>query len=260
MLRRVLTAYAVEVEKALRMKQVYLGPALVLLAVCCAPLGHEMAKDGQSDYGFVAHVVPLALELGLFLLLVLSAGAISSEQGTGSIRLVLVRPLLRHEYLMAKFGLCFTYAMGLTLVAVGGAWMLAAVLGDLRGVNYGGELLYTHTEMARLLVIGALLSLLPQAAAVAFSLLISVSTRSPVAAVSTTVGLWLIVDMLKHPLGIHRFVFTSYLDTWQVFADRCDAIETAWVPQVYWAVATSVLSCAVFMVLAAFVLRRRNLT
>jgi len=261
MMRRVWAAYAVEVSKAIRSKAAYVGPALVLLAVICAPFVHPIHRGDTSAYRYIAYVTPLALDfLGFLLVLVYCAGLVSPELNSGAIRHVLVRPLRRHEYLLAKLMTGMSYALVLTLLVAVGSWSIAFAQGDLLGIEDGGELVYTDDQMLRAYVLGALAGLAPQFAAAAYALMISVCTRSTVAAVGAAAGIWIVLDMVKYPLHMDAFVFSTYLETpWQVFINRCDAIDTSWFPAMGYCLGSSVACVIVCSAVAALVLRRRNL-
>ena len=262
MIRRIWIAYTVEFPKALQRSQTFLGPALVMAAVMGAAFVCGVSTDGVSDYGYIAYVTPLALNfLGFILLLIFCAGLLSQEMQSGSIRQVLVRPLYRHEYVLAKMLLGMTYAATLTILVALGSWCIASALGELTGVTYGGELIYTKEEMRTAYVLGALLGLAPQAAAVAYAVMFSALTRSTVGAVSGAVGLWLLIDLVKHPLQIERFVFFSYIESpWQVFAGRCDAIDVSWFPMVWYCLGTSAASAVVCAGVAMLVMHLRSLS
>src|SRR5690606_15584471 len=102
-MRRIVNAYQVELLKALHLKSTYLGLGLVAAAVLSAPLLHPLTRDGRSDYAFIAFVTPATINLlGLVLLLAWCAGLVCTEVSSGTVRLVLVRPLRRWEFLAAK--------------------------------------------------------------------------------------------------------------------------------------------------------------
>ena len=262
MLRRIWIGYRVELAKAVRQRFTYVGPVLVVAAVLLAILVHPVSRDQRSDYDFIAFATPMALNLlGLLLLLTFCAGQVSFELGSGSIRTLLVRPLLRHEFIAAKLLLGGTYALCLTLLTAGTSWGIAYALGDVGGVEYGGEVLYTDAEMVTSYLIGVALALAPQAAVVAYATMMSTLTRSTGAAVGSAIGLWLLMDMGKHALGVAPFLFSSYVETpWQVFAGHCDGLESAWFPSAGYCLLTSGAACVVFVSTACFVLSRRNLT
>lgn len=258
---RVWNAYKIEVMKALRLKFTYAGPVLVMLVVLCMPLVRTIDRDGVSDYAFIAYVTPVALNLlGLLILLAYCANQISTEMASGTIRMVLLRPLRRHEFLIAKLLLGMTYAAVLTLSASGASWAIAFALGDLGGVSFGGEVIHTTSQMVATYLVCMLLGLLPQFAAASFAIMISTFTRSSGAAVGTTVGIWLVADIVKHPLRVAPFLFSTYIETpWQVFASRCDGVETSWYPEALYVAATSTVSLFLFAAIAIYVLSRRNL-
>ncbi|MBN2307568.1 MAG: ABC transporter permease subunit [Candidatus Hydrogenedentes bacterium] len=261
MIRRVWIAYTLELAKAIRAKSTYVGPALVILAVLCTLLVHPVQQDGRSDYEFVAKATPLALNLlGWLLLLTYCAGLVSSELGSGSIRLLLVRPLLRREFLAAKLLHGMTYALVLTLCAAGTSWVVALTRGELVGVGFGGEVMYTAGQMLRAYLIGAALALIPQFAAVAYAVMASTLTRSTGAAVIATVGVWVLVDFVKYPLRVAPFLFSTYLEApWQTFADRCNGFSTPWLPMGYYCLGTSLAALILFSCVATAALNRRNL-
>lgn len=261
MIKRVVNTYEVEVAKAVRRKFTYLGPALMVLAVCCGPAMRPIARDGMSDYAFIAYVTPMALNLlGLLMLLMYCAGLIASELGNGSICFTLLRPVRRHEYLLAKLLLGMSYATVLTATVAVTSWLLTYAFGELTGVTWGGAVTYTHIDMLRSYVCGALLVQLPLWAAAAFAIMVSTLTSSAGAAVAATVGVWILVDMAKHPLHMAPCLFSSYLETpWRVFVNHCDGIPAPWFPDTIYVIATSVVSIAVFTTVSVSVLARRDL-
>lgn len=261
MIRRILVTYLAELQKAARRKQTYVGPLLVFIVVCCATIKYPIARDTVSDYAFIATAVPLALDiLGLLLLLIYCGGLVASELSSGTIRLVLVRPLHRHEFLAAKLLHGMTYAILLTAVASIASWGIALALGDLAGVSYGGEIVYTGREMIEAYALGILLGLLPQFAAVAFAIFVSTCNRNVGAAIGTTVGFWFLVEAVKYPLGIAKFLFSTHLTSvHQVFIDYAQGMPGRWFPAVGWSAATSLVALVLFAGLAALVLGRRNL-
>ena len=262
MIWRVWTAYSVEVTKAARLKRTYLGPLLILVLIGCATLGHPVSRDGVSDYAFIAYVNPVALGfLGFLTVLVYCGVLVSAELSSGSIRLALLRPIHRHEYIAAKVLIAFSYVILTVLAAVVGSWGLVFALGDLSGVSYGGELLYTRESMMIAYGVGISLALVPQLAGAAFAVMVSTLTRSMVGALLFVSGAWVLVDMVKYPLGIERFVFTTYLEApLQVFASRCDAVEVPWFPMTWYCLGTSVPVIIVSGAVAMFALHRRNLS
>jgi hypothetical protein len=259
---RILVTLGVEISKAMRLKQTFVGPFLILMILLGGLLSQPVGRDGYQDYTYIAYVTPIALNnLGFLLLLIYAATLISSELGAGSIRQILIRPILRWEYVAAKFLLGMGYALLLSLLTGAGAWTVTYTLGDLHGITFGGELLVSPESLLLAYLGGLALGLLPLWAGVALGIAISVCTRSAVTAVSVTVGLWILIDLLKYPLGIEAYVFTTYLEgVWQVYNERCLGLDGAWTPMAYYTIGSSLAVIAVSFATAITVLERRNIT
>lgn len=261
MIHRVVNAYLVECIKAMRSKSAYVGPVLVVVMAAFAPLMQPIREDGASAYGFIAFATPMALNLlGLLLILTYCAGLVSSETSNGTIRMILVRPLHRHEFLIAKLLHGMTYAALLTVLVALATWTIAALRGKLDGVEYGGEMLYTSTHMIAMYGLGALVVLLPQFAAVSYALMLSTLVRSTGAAVGAAIGIWIVLDAIKYPLHVAPFLFSTYLESpWYVFTMNSEGIDASWTPELYYCLATSLGSIVVFTAIAIYALRRRNI-
>ncbi len=261
MLKRIWLLYRIEIAKALRRRQSYAGPLLLVLVVLLSTLIHPISRDGSADYGFIAYVTPLALGfLGYVMLLIFSASLVASELEHGAVRATLVRPVTRDEFLAAKLLTGYSYAALLTAVVAVASWTIAWIQGELLGVHLGGELVYTGDSMVAAYAAGALLGLLPQCAGVTLAILFSTASRSATAAISLSLGTWIVLDLIKYPLGIAPLVFTTYLETpWQVFSQRCDALDYPWLPMAWHCALASLLVIATASLLALAIFRRRNL-
>ncbi len=261
MMQRVINAYLVECSKALRSKSALVGPLLVAIMALLTPFIQPISDDSASAYNFIAFATPMVLNLlGLLLILTYCAGLVSSEMSSGTIRLILVRPLRRHEFLLAKLLHGMTYALLLTAIVAAATWIIAAIKGKLAGIEYGGEMLFTSTHMASTYALGASVVLAPQFAAVAYSVMLSTLVRNTGAAVGAAIGIWIVLDTVKYPLHIAPFLFSTYMESpWQVFTMNCEGMDATWTPTLYYCLATSLVSIAVFTAVSIFALRRRNI-
>ena len=262
MIGRILNALSVEIIKAVRTPVTFIAPAAVSLTVLAAPLTHAMAHDGESDYAFLAYAIPLAVNvIGLTLILIYCSGLIAGELASGTIRTVLVRPLLRHEFLLAKFALGAGYAVMNLCLAIVLALFLVVLMGDLNGIQIGGEVIYSNAEMMKALALASALELLPLFAAISMAFLISVSTRSSVLAATLTIAIWLFVELVKYPLHFWRFSFTTYFETpWNIFSEMCDGFSVRYFPELFWMFGATGVAFAIFMGLSFLLMSRRDLT
>ena len=260
MLKRVWTMYTVEIDKAVRQRTTWGGPVLIVLSMVLALIYKPVHQDSVSDYAFIAYATPLALNMiGFLLLVVFSAGLLAQEIGQGQTRMMLTRPILRRDYIFAKLLTGMTYAVLLAALAFTLGWGIPLLFGDLQGVTIGGELLYTAEHMFMVSLLGALLSLAPLFAAVSVSLAISALSRSAASAITIAVGLFLLLDAVKHPLGIARFVFTTWLEgSWQVFVNESMGIDVSWWPMAGYTLITSGAVFILSTVVSLLVIHRKN--
>ena len=259
--RRVAVVYRVELTKAIRQRQTYVGPLLLALVVLLSTLAQPLSKDDVGDYDFIAYVTPLALNfLGFVLLLSYVGGLFATELGRGTLRALLLRPVYREEVYVAKFLIGCSYSVVLTATVAIMSWVTTIVFGDLYGIQVGGELLYTTDDMVRAYFAGALLALAPQWAGVALGLLFSSLTRHASTAVSLSIGTWIVLDLVKYPLGIAPLVYTTYLETpWHVFTSRCDGLEGYWMPETAYCLASSIVVIVLALATGMVLFARRNL-
>jgi ABC-type transport system involved in multi-copper enzyme maturation permease subunit len=260
MIRRVLIACGAEWTKYSRMPLPYVGLALVIGLTIATLYVHPIRHDDASDFAFIGQAVPAALNLAGFLLtLIYSAALVSGEVASGTIRTVLVRPIQRHELLVAKLLNGMAYTALLAAASIVTAWICGAAFGELSGVSFGDELMYTTTEIYGAIALAALLNLMPHFAAVAYAVFVSTATSRPAASIGIAVGAWLLVDYVKHSAGASAFVFTSYLDqAWMVFQDRCNALDTPFFPEAIFGVVICFAWFVVFNLASIFIIGRRS--
>lgn len=261
MIGRVWLLYRIEIIKALRRRQAYMGPLLLVVVVLCSTLVHPMARDGVADYGFIAYVTPLSLGfLGYIMLLLFCSSLIAPELERGAVRGTLLRPVTREDFLTAKLLTGFSYAALLTATVALASWGAARLRGDLLGVHIGGELVYTSGQMMWSYAGGTALSLLPQWAGASLAILFSTACRNTTTAIGLSLGTWIVADLVKYPLNIAPFLFTTYLEApWQVFSYRCDALSYAWFPMAWQCALSSSAVIALSIVLSLAIFKRRNL-
>ena len=259
MIGRIWTAYLIELAKAVRTKTTYVGPVLMLAAVV-ATAAYRIRQGQALDFSFIAFATSASLAVpGLLLVLTFCAGLIASELHSGTIRMLLIRPIRRSELLVAKWCLGFTYAVVLLGVVALSAWIGAWTTGGAAGVTLGGEVVYTQVEMERAYLYGMALSLFPMAAAVAYAILISTLLPSPGPALATTVGSWLLIDLIKYPLHVQTYLFWTFWSTpWQPFRDFCDGLPADWMNGLIACLVTAILTTLICLSASVLVLRRRN--
>ncbi|HPO14842.1 MAG TPA: ABC transporter permease [Candidatus Hydrogenedentes bacterium] len=275
MLHRVWVIFIVELQKTMRLKHTLAGPFLLGILILCAPLLHPVSRQslGEYDqianqgYALIAFITPRAMGVLAFLFtLLFSAALISPELHSGNIRQIFIRPLHRYEFVIGKLLLGCSYAILLLMTTVALSWGTAYALchlsgSRLAGITFGGELLYTATQMRNAYLIGFLLSMAPLFATAAFGLMISSMTRNTVQAISLAIGSWILVDALKYPLRFDRFVFFSYLEKpWQGFIQQCSGADAVWFPMTWECLAVSITTTLLCTAVAILITWRRDVS
>lgn len=261
MIQRILRIYQVEIIKSVRLKSTFIGPALVLLVVLFAPLVFPIQSDNNSDFGFLAYSLPLAINvIGHFLILIYTTNLISSEIASGTACFILTHPIRRVEWYIAKVLHGFTYVLFINACAVVTASLVVFLAGNLTGVHFGGELIYSNKDMFKALSICLLLTLIPQFTTVTFGLLISSITKSPGTAAIIAVGIWLLGEGIMHPFQWSDWLYFSYADyPWTVFADMCDAFDGSFFPKAYQGIAVSTIYFSFFTFISIKIIARKHL-
>lgn len=259
---RIGLAFQAECHKSLRLKSLWIAPLLLGLCVVVVSLRYPLAESTSVRHLYLADVLPLVTNLlGFALLLLFAANQIAGERAGGTLRQLILRPIGRVEWFAAKFLASLAYGAWLTLTAALVAWARAAMAGPMSGIVLGGEVLFTEFAMLESLVLGLALGFLPLAAGAAVAMAVSTLTRSTAAASAIVLGGWFALDAIKYPLGIDRYVFTSYLDTGlKVFAARCEGFDAPWAPEAHWAIAVCMATILVALVAGAWRMRVMNVT
>ncbi|MFH8223853.1 ABC transporter permease [Streptomyces sp. NPDC018057] len=193
--------------------------------------GSQVAGGGGEGPAFIAQITnnglflvftALAATLPFFLPLavgVVAGDAIAGEAGSGTLRYLLVAPAGRTRLLLTKYATVMVFCLAATLVVAASALAVGALLfplGDLTTIS-GTEITFTEgLGRALLIAVAVALSLTGVAA---LGLFVSTLTSSGVAAMATTVGLLItvqIVDQIPQLHAVQPYLFPHY---WLSFAD-----------------------------------------
>ncbi|MFE6403315.1 ABC transporter permease [Streptomyces alboflavus] len=187
--------------------------------------------DGGGGPAFIAQVTnnglflvftALAATLPFFLPMaigVVAGDAIAGEASAGTLRYLLVAPAGRTRLLLAKYAAALTFCLVATLVVAASALAVGALLFPLGEVTtISGTRISFSDGLLRALLI-ALVVAASLIGVAALGLFVSTMTSSGIAAMATTVGLLItvqIVDQIPQLHAIHPYLFSHY---WLSFAD-----------------------------------------
>ncbi|MEU0006570.1 ABC transporter permease [Streptomyces sp. NPDC006314] len=206
-------------------------PVLVGIAVKIETGGSPGGRGGGEGPAFITQITnnglflvftALAATLPFFLPMavgVVAGDAIAGEAGAGTLRYLLVAPAGRTRLLLTKYTTVMTFCVLATLVVAGSALIVGALLfplGDLMTIS-GTRISFTE-GLGRALLI-ALVVATSLVGVAALGLFVSTLTNSGIAAMATTVGLLITVQILDQIPQLHALQPYFFSHYWLSFAD-----------------------------------------
>ncbi|WP_234381673.1 ABC transporter permease [Streptomyces sp. NRRL S-1521] len=193
--------------------------------------GSTIGGGGEGGPAFIAQITnnglflvftALAATLPFFLPMaigVIAGDAVAGEANAGTLRYLLVAPAGRTRLLLAKYATTLTFCLVATLVVAVSALVTGAILFPLGEVTtISGTRMSFGEGLLRALLI-ALVVAASLVGVAALGLFVSTLTSSGIAAMATTVGLLItvqILDQIPQLHALHPYFFSHY---WLSFAD-----------------------------------------
>lgn len=252
----------------LRMRLPYVGVVCnALLALVAKQSVESFSQPGEltfSGYFSASLNLTSTLTTPLFAT-IFAAMLVAGETSRGTLRTVLVRPVSRWDFLLAKFLVAVTY-----LVVLVTANLVPALL---IGKNYPLESAFDRnieipppSEQAVVYLTAIGLALIPQIAAVAFGFVISVIAKNVGTAVGMAVGLLLSIQAAKEfvqigDVEVRRYVFSSYFDEpFRIASTKISGVYEVWGQErIYLLLATSLATIAICLFISFWTFLRRDL-
>ncbi|MEZ5082989.1 MAG: ABC transporter permease subunit [Bacteroidales bacterium] len=232
----------IELFKVFTRKRSYIGFIAIIVIVLVVQAA--MLWEGQSMYEFitknlsdafymqgnlvngylVTYLVLNFLWVHVPLLIVIVTGdLLSGEAQGGTFRLLLSRPVSRTKFVTAKFLAAITYTLVLmvlfALISLGlGLWIFGK--GDLMVFFYSVNILPEHDMLWRF-IFAFIYGFIGMSCIASLSLLLSAMTRNSLGPILSTMAIIIFFTLIStFNFSIFRilrpFLFTSYLDSWQM--------------------------------------------
>ena len=165
----------------------------------------------NNAYGFFVDGLTTGLTMLGLLLVAQGAYSFSYDRDVGSIRHLLIRRVSRSSVLTAKLIHLHLLALLSVLLLLTTSYLLSGMLWEYAAIVEDGFELISEQEIREEIGLGLRLALVPLPAAIAFGLLISVSTQSATQAITTALGITLAVDIFKGLLGdMANYLYASF--------------------------------------------------
>lgn len=224
MFARIFRIVLVEGYKITRQNLLYIALALICLAVLgsvCADKIFTSADEPTSGFTVLARAALNGFKIGAILLLIFGSLMIAGEMTSGTIKMVLIRPYRRSEWILAK-ALTLMILVLVTMVVVEILGLL--VVWQAYGFTDVADPIikdYIHLEkaiMLRYLVYSFVLVILPLIAIALLGLFISSLLEHVGSAVALAILFYLALDYLVIGLfdNLAPYCFTYYLDWYLV--------------------------------------------
>ncbi|WP_208853126.1 ABC transporter permease [Streptomyces albofaciens] len=207
-------------------------PVLIGIAVKIETSGGDGgAGGGSGGAAFVSQITnnglflvftSLAVTLPVFLPLavgVVAGDSVAGEAHTGTLRYLLVAPAGRTRLLLVKYATTLTFCLVATLVVAASALLTGALLFPVGEVTLlSGTTVPFGEGLLRALAVAAVVALSLVGVA-AIGLFVSTLTNSGIAAMATTVGLLIMVQILDTIPQLHAIQPYLFPHHWLSFAD-----------------------------------------
>ncbi|MEU7150597.1 ABC transporter permease [Streptomyces sp. NPDC045456] len=206
-------------------------PVLIGVAVKIETSGEGGGPGGSGGAAFVSQITnnglflvftALAVTLPVFLPLavgVVAGDAVAGEAHAGTLRYLLVAPAGRTRLLLVKYATTLTFCLVATLVVAVSALVTGALLFPFGEVTLlSGTTVPFGEGLLRALAIAVVVALSLVGVA-AIGLFVSTLTNSGIAAMATTVGLLIVVQILDTIPQLHAIQPYLFSHHWLSFAD-----------------------------------------
>ncbi|MEU7224148.1 ABC transporter permease [Streptomyces chrestomyceticus] len=206
-------------------------PVLIGVAVKIETSGEGGGQGGSGGAAFVSQITnnglflvftALAVTLPVFLPLavgVVAGDSIAGEAHGGTLRYLLVAPAGRTRLLLVKYATTLTFCLVATLVVAVSALVTGALLFPVGEVTLlSGTTVPFGEGLLRALAIAVVVALSLVGVA-AIGLFVSTLTNSGIAAMATTVGLLIVVQILDTIPQLHAIQPYLFSHHWLSFAD-----------------------------------------
>ena len=165
----------------------------------------------NNAYGFFVDALTTGLTMLGLLLVAQSAYSFRYDSDIGSIRHILIRRVSRGSVLTAKLIHLHLLALLSALLLLITSYAMSGMLWEYGAIVEDGFELISEQEIHEEIWLGLRLAMVPMPAAIAFGLLISVSSQSATQAVTAALGITLAIDIFKGLLGdMSNYLYASF--------------------------------------------------
>jgi len=276
MLDRILRLTKAELYKLSRQKFSFLLVLFVIFNAVLVGIGSRIfpaimsAMGGGGGALFDGYTFASVIETGTFssagagtiAMLAFSGSMVASETDSGTIKNILVRPIRRHEFILAKALALFIYCLLLVVLMTALSMAAGALIYGMGDISIAetGEVFRTRGEMLRNMCISSTMDIFSIYAVACLGLLVSVMIKNSGWAVITALVLYFPIMFLKNFEVFSPWVFTAYMDLGQNILREMVVVKSrTWLPELYTFFAVNIATVFVFLAASILIFSKKEI-
>lgn len=253
-----------EIYKMLHQKFIYLSIICVIVVVIISGIGIGYVlpenSDAGSGYLFMLISSRTAISMiGAVLILIFSSMLISNETSFGTIQMMLINPISRLEFFLAKLITAMIFSIILLTTIILSAFVVGKIIFSYGDLVERGIVLFTQWEILSNFLYCYLILLFPIFALICYGLMISVLINNVGMAIGLSVGSIIFLDIVKERLNLSSFLFQSYIETPFEFAqDLIEGFGINWTPKIFYCIGISGGWIVVFLLIGYLIFSKKD--
>lgn len=221
----------------------------------------ETSLDIVTGAQLLAQGMNMGLRFAAYLLLVVGAMSLSRELSLGTIKTMLVLPIRRWHWAVAKLGFLVFFAWGLVLGLIVLALAIVYLTIGMGDVVREGAVLYTAAEVWRNLLLATGLTMVFVLPVCAFALLVGIHFASSGAAVGVSLLVGIVIEAIVGLTGAGKYIFLYHLfRPFQLIEKLGKGLPFRWDTLLSWGLGTTLATFVVLLLWLVIRLERMDIS
>lgn len=264
MVNRIKNLIQNEIYKMLHQKFIYLSIICLVVIVILSGIGINYLlpenSNAGSGYLFVLISSRTAIStIGTILILIFSSMLISNETSFGTIQMMLINPISRLEFFLAKLITAMIFSILLLITITLTAFLVGKIIFGYGDYIERGITLFTQWQILGNLLYCYLILLFPLFSLCCYGLLISILINNVGFSIGMSVGSIIFLDIVKERLNLSPFLFQSYIETpFELAQDIIEGFEINWSPKIFYCIGVSGAWIVVFLCIGYLIFSKKD--
>jgi len=253
-----------EIYKMIHQKFIYLSIIFLIFVVVISGIGIEYllpeSSNVSSGYLFVLISSRTAISMiGIILILIFSSMLISYETSSGTLQMMLINPVSRLEFFLAKLITAMIFSILLLITIILTAFLVGKITLGYGDYTERGIVLFTQWQIVSNLLYCYLILLFPIFCLCSYGILISILISDVGFSIGLSVGSIIFLDIVKERLNLTPFLFQSYIETpFELAQDIVEGFGIDWTPKIFYCLGISGAWSVVFLFIAYLIFSKKD--